>query len=83
LAPFSHTLSLPSRCSRTIFQPLLEAPIHLHQLAEMRSPRSPLSVWLAFPLSAPQPRIQHPPPQRFGIHPNPVIFFQVLGSEIR
>ena len=64
-----------------ILQPRFEAAIHLHQFPEVPATLPPLPVWLALPLSGPQPLGQHPPAQRLGVYGDTVIFPQMLRRQ--
>src|SRR6266699_1160946 len=66
-----------------LFQPGVETAIHLHHLSKMLFALAPPKVPPPFPLATPQAFRQHPPPQRFGMHLQPVLGFQVLGRQRR
>src|SRR6266851_811783 len=76
-----HVHQTPSRPS--FLQPGVETSIHLHQLAHMLFPLSPLAVQPALSRSTPQPFRQHPPPQRLRIHFHIIVARQVLGRQRR
>jgi len=44
----------------TIFQPIMKTAVQLNQFPEVRFALSSLAMFLAFPLPAPQPFLQHP-----------------------
>ena len=50
-----------------VFKPAMETPIQLHQLAEVRLPLPPLPIRRPLSAPTPQPRRQHPAPQRFVV----------------
>src|SRR5450755_918621 len=66
-----------------LFQPRVEAAVHLHHLSKMLFALPPQAVPPPFPLPAPQPFRQHPAPQRFRVDLQPVFQFQVLGRQRR
>jgi len=61
----------------------MEAPVHLHQFAEMRAAFAPLPMLLAFAKSPPQTFFQHPAPQRFRMHFQLVFARQMLRRQGR
>jgi len=61
----------------------VKAAIHLHQLSEMFFALSPSPVLPPLPLPTPQSGFQHPQPQCFGIHHQPIFCVQVLGRQRR
>ena len=61
----------------------MKAAIELHQLAEVRLPLPPPAMRAPLARAAPQPRRQHPPPQRFVIDRQPVFTRQMLGRQRR
>src|SRR5467141_4078017 len=65
------------------FQPGVEAAVQLHHLSKMLLALAPPKVPPPFPLATPQAFRQHPPPQRFGVHFQSVLGFQVLGRQRR
>ena len=67
----------------TIFQPIMETAVQLHQFPEVRFAFPSLAVFLALPLPAPQPFLPHPKSQGFVIQHDAVFFGQVLGRQRR
>ena len=61
----------------------MKAAVQLHQLAEVRLALAPPPMRTALPRATPQPRRQHPPPQRFVIDRQPVFTRQMLGRQRR
>src|SRR6202166_5432958 len=70
-------------CRPAPFQPTMKAPIQLHHLAEMFLALAPLPMRPPLALPAPQSFLQHPPPQRLGVHTQLVFAEQVLGRQRR
>src|SRR5690606_28138516 len=73
-APAACTLASP-------FEPVVEAPVELHQLSEMGPPLPALRLRPRTPLPAPQPRLTHPVLERRARYPNPVILPQMLRNQ--
>jgi len=59
----------------------MEASVHLHQFAKMRSPRSSLPMLPHFPLATPQPLGQHPAPHRGGRDLDLIFAGKMLGRQ--
>ena len=84
LRPVASSTSVSKQlCGPAIFKPRMKAAIELHQLAEVRLALAPPAMRAALPRAAPQPRRQHPPPQRFVIDRQPVFTRQMLGRQRR
>jgi hypothetical protein len=65
------------------FEPRMDAAIELDQFPEVRHALAPPPIRTAFPRTTPQPRRQHPPPQRLMVDGEPILARQVLGRERR
>src|ERR1700687_5670702 len=66
-----------------LLQPSVKAAVHLHHLPKMLLTLPAEKMPPPFSLATPQPFRQHPPPQRFGMHLQPVLRRQVLGRQRR
>jgi hypothetical protein len=73
----------PATPRPTLLQPIVKAPVQLHQFAKVRFALSSWAVFLSPPLPAPPSFRQHPTAQGFVINGNPVFFRQVLGRQPR
>src|ERR1035437_4002668 len=66
-----------------LFEPLVEAPVHLYQFAKLHSRLPPLPVRSPFPHPAPQSFSQHPAPQRLRVNLDPILTSQMLACQRR
>src|ERR1019366_3790344 len=76
-----HVHQTTSRASP--FQPVMETPIHLHQLPKVSLALTSASMRSPSPLSAPQPFRQHPLPQCLNPHHDILVLLQVLRRQGR
>ena len=84
LRPVASSTSVSKQlCGPAIFEPRMKAAVQLHQLAEVRLALPAPPMRTALPRATPQPRRQHPPPQRFVIDRQPVFTRQMLGRQRR
>ncbi|GEM_PF-4749648 len=71
----------PPAARAALFQPVMEAAIHLEQLPEMRPPRSALPVAFSLALARPSALLEHPAPERFRIDVEVMILLEVLSRQ--
>src|ERR1019366_7328200 len=67
----------------TLLQPVVKAPVHLHQLPKVPPSLPALTIRFSLASSAPQPFRQHPSPQGLRVDPQPILARQMFGRQRR